>query len=162
VSPRSLLADICIRYNLSNVKTISPVVLSFLLSAAIGAAAQDAFRVSVPDLKGKEAKAVLLFDDTDKTINVRPAKLVPVNIPYGNIEKCAYEYTDERTVALAEAKVHWLEIDYREGDAHKVLMLRMTSRNHIRILDALKSHTGIDAEILGNADKRRGGIWSKF
>jgi hypothetical protein len=31
----------------------------------------------------------------------------------------------------------------------------MDKHNYLRILDALKAHTGIDAEILGNADKRR-------
>ena len=30
----------------------------------------------------------------------------------------------------------------------------MDSHNYLRILDALKAHTGIDAEVLGNAKKR--------
>jgi hypothetical protein len=31
----------------------------------------------------------------------------------------------------------------------------MDKHNYIRILEALKAHAGIDAEILGNAEKRR-------
>jgi len=136
------------------VKTISSVLLSFTLLTAIGTA-ETAFRVEVPDLKGKEAKAILMFDDVTKSIEIRPTKHVPVVIPYANIEKCSYQYTHERTAALTEAKVHWLEIDYHEGDAHKEIVVRMSNSNRIKILDALKRYTGIDAEIEGNADKRR-------
>ena len=135
-------------------KTIPSIFLSLLLLSAISATAQTAFRVKVPDLKGKETKAVLMFNDIGKTIQISPAKHVPVIIPYANIDKCSYQYTHERTAALTEAKVHWLEIDYHEGDAHKEIVVRMTPHNRIKILDALKAHTGIDAEVEGNADKR--------
>ncbi len=135
-------------------------MLAFVLVAALGSAAQTAFRVKVPDLKGKEAKAVLSFNDADKKIEIHPVKHEPVMIPYAAIEKCSYQYTHERTAALTEAKVHWLEIDYHDGDAHKEIVVRMTNSNRIKILDALKAHTGIDAEIEGNADKRRHGIFT--
>ena len=36
----------------------------------------------------------------------------------------------------------------------KVYVLRMDKKNYIRILDAIKAHTGQDAEVLGNAKKR--------
>jgi len=93
-----------------------------------------------------------------------------VNIPYGKIDKCAYEYTkkhriNEGSIATAPVGVgavvmltksmnHWLEIDYHEQDIPKVFVLRMDKHDYIRILDSLKAHAGIDAEILGNADKR--------
>lgn len=136
-------------------KTIPSLVVSFALLTAF-AAAETAYRVKVPDLKGKETKALLLFNDTSKSIEIRPAKRVPVIIPYADIDKCSYQYTHERTAALTEAKVHWLEIDYHEGNTHKEIVVRMENSNRIKILDALKSHTGIDAEVEGNADKRRG------
>lgn len=136
-------------------KTIPYVLLPLILFAAIGAAGQSSFHVKVPDLKGKETKAVLTFDDTNNTIEIRPAKHVPVIIPYADIDKCDYQYTHERTPALTEAKVHWLEIDYHEGAEHKEIVVRMEKSNRIKILDALKRHTGIDAEVEGNADKRR-------
>lgn len=126
------------------------VLFGAVLFGAISAAAQTAFRVEVPDLKGKETKSVLMFNDIGKTIQISPAKHVPVIIPYANIDKCSYQYTHG-----AEGKVHWLEIDYHEGDAPKEIVVRMNSRNRIKILDALKAHTGIDAEVEGNANKRR-------
>jgi hypothetical protein len=33
-------------------------------------------------------------------------------------------------------------------------VLRMEKHEYLRILDALKTHAGVDAQILGNADKR--------
>jgi hypothetical protein len=138
------------------VKTIPSLLLSLALLSAV-AAADIGYRVKVPDLKGKETKAILIFNDASKSIEIRPAKRVPVIIPYADIDKCSYQYTHERTAAVAEAKVHWLEIDYHEGDAHKEIVVRMENSNRIKILDALKAHTGIDAEVEGNADKRRHG-----
>jgi hypothetical protein len=142
------------RYNRSNVKTIQWIVLSCVLLAPIGAVADASFRVKVPDLTGKETRAVLTFDDLDKKIEIRTARHQPVIIPYANVEKASYEYTHERSVALTEGKAHWLEIDYHEGDAHKQIVVRMSGGSHVKILDALKSHCGIDADIQGNADKR--------
>jgi hypothetical protein len=136
------------------VKTKRWIVLSCVLFTATGAVADASFRVKVPDLTGKETRAVLTFNDLDKKVEIRTAKHVPVIIPYANIEKASYQYTHERTAALTEAKVHWLEIDYHEGNAHKEIVVRMDSHDHIKILDALKTHCGIDAEIEGNADKR--------
>jgi hypothetical protein len=142
------------RYNFCAVKTIQWIVLSYVVLTATGAVADASFQVKVPDLTGKETRAVLTFDDLDKKIEIRTARHEPVIIPYANVDKALYQYTHERTAALTEGKVHWLEIDYHEGDAHKQIMVRMESHNHIKILDALKSHIGIDADIEGNADKR--------
>jgi hypothetical protein len=55
---------------------------------------------------------------------------------------------------LTKSKSHWLEIDYREGEVPKSFFLRMDKHEYLRILDAVKAHTGKDAEVLGNADKR--------
>lgn len=139
---------------ITHVKTIQWIALCCVLLTAVGAVADASFRVKVPDLTGKETRAVLTFDDLDKKIEIRAVRHQPVVIPYANIEKASYEYTHERTAALTQGKVHWLEIDYREGDAHKQIVVRMDGHTHIKILDALKSHCGIDADIKGNADKR--------
>jgi hypothetical protein len=55
---------------------------------------------------------------------------------------------------LMRAKSHWLEIDYHDQDIPKSFVLRMDKHEYLHILDALKSHAGIDTQILGNADKR--------
>jgi len=139
------------RYTSSIVKRIVSVLLLVLIVAALGFADETSFRhVKVPNLQGKQIKAVLTFSDNDKAVEVRPAKGDPVNISYSQIDKCSYEYTN----ALMGDKNYWLKVEYHDQDAHKVLVLLMTKNNYIRILDALKTHTGIDAEIVGNAKKR--------
>jgi hypothetical protein len=133
------------------VKTVVSALLVILVVATPVLADETTFHhVWVPTAKGKQIKAVLTFSDQAKSVEVHPAKSAAISIPYGQIDKCDYEYTD----ALMGERNYWLKIDYHEQDAHKVLLLLMDKRNYIQILDALKAHTGIDAEILGNAKKR--------
>jgi hypothetical protein len=145
------------------VKKSAFILLALLAAATFGLGEETSFRtVRMPDAKGKPKKAILTFSDNDKAVEVRSAKGGDsVSIPYSQIDKCAYEYTTERTVVLTDAKNHWLEIDYHDQDARKVLVLRMEKKDYLRILDAVKAHTGMDVEILGNADKRHEKIWHK-
>jgi hypothetical protein len=127
------------------------VALTIVALSALGFAEETSFRrVHVPNLKGKQIKAVLTFSNRDKAIEVHPAKGAAVTIPYGQIDKCDYEYTN----ALMGDKSHWLKIEYHDQDAHKEFVLLMDKHEYLRILDALKAHTGIEAEVLGNAKKR--------
>ena len=139
------------------------ILLALLAAATFGLGEETSFRtVRMPDAKGKPKKAILTFSDNDKAVEVHPAKGGDsVSIPYSQIDKCAYEYTTERTMVLTDAKNHWLEIDYHDQDARKVLVLRMAKKDYLRILDAVKAHTGMDVGILGNADKRHEKIWHK-
>jgi hypothetical protein len=151
---RSLQRRIAVRYNAETVKPLlSTLVILLVSGVALG---QNSFRVHVPDAKGKEAKAVLTFNDNDKMLQVNPAKREPISIPYSEIDGASYEYTNERTIAMTHEKMHWLEIQYHNGDAHKKLLLRMDGHDAPRIQVAFKAHTGIEPEILGNADKRHG------
>ncbi|MGP8093740.1 MAG: hypothetical protein ACLP72_10500 [Candidatus Sulfotelmatobacter sp.] len=126
--------------------------------------------MKIPDLSGRQTKAILTFSDDHKALELRPAKGDAVSISYNQLDKCSYEFTRKHrvsasTIVLAamtgvgavvlftKSKSHWLEVAYHDQDAPKILVLRMDKHNYIRILEALKSHTGIDAEILGNADK---------
>jgi hypothetical protein len=147
--------------------------LYFLLSAfsiGLGVAEDSTFqRIRVPDAKGRPINAVLTF--TDKTLEVRPVKGNPVTIPYAQIDKFSYEYTkkhriNEGTITtaplgigavamLTKSRRHWLEIHYTDQNLPKTYVIRMDKHNYLRILDAVKAHTGKDAEVLGNADKRR-------
>ncbi len=150
------------RYTL---RIVRPAVLnSFLIFslAALSFADDASFRhVRVPNLKGEHIKAELTFSDRDKALELRPKKGAAVNIPYGQIDKAAYQYTSELTIGLGEAKNHWLQIDYHEQDVHKTVLVLMEKRDYLHILDALKAHTGIDADIVGNADKRHENLWHK-
>jgi hypothetical protein len=133
-----------------------------LAGTAPGFAEETSFhRVRVPTPKGKHLKAVLIFSDNDKAIEVRKSKGDTVAIPYRQIEKCSYQYTSELTIGLTHAKNHWLEIDYRDQNAEKIFVLLMDKHDYIRILDAMKTHAGIDAQVLGNADKRHGSGWNQ-
>jgi hypothetical protein len=160
------------RYTSENVNKIIATLLLILATANFGHADGTSFRrVKIPHLKGREINAALTFSDTDKAVQVRPVKGEGVNIPYREIERCSYQFTRKHrindftivtaplvvgaVVMITKGKVHWLEIDYRERDVPKVFVLHMDKHNYIRILEALKAHAGIDAEILGNAEKRR-------
>ena len=132
-------------------KRLVSILLLIPLAAAIGFADETSFHhVKVPSAKGNDVKAVLTFSDQDKAVEVHPVKGTPVIIPYSQIDKCAYEYS----IGLMGETENWLEIHYHDKDAPKVFVLHMDGRNYLRILDALKAHTGIDAEVLGNAKKR--------
>jgi hypothetical protein len=154
------------------VKTIVSILLIACFVPALSLADDESFsRVKVPDTKGKAVDAVLTFNDSKKAVEIHPAKGDPIKIPYDQIDKFSYEYTkkhrvSEGTIAtaaigigavamLTKSKSHWLEIEYHEEDLPKTYALRMDKHNYIRILEAVKSHTGKDAEVLGNADKRR-------
>ncbi len=126
-------------------------LLLIALATTLGFADETSFsHIRVPNPKGKNVKAVLTFSDKDKAVEVHPVNGDPVTIPYGQIDKCAYEYS----IGLMGERENWLEIHYHEREAPKVFVLLMDSHNYLRILDALKAHTGIDAEVLGNAKKR--------
>jgi hypothetical protein len=133
------------------VRRIISAVLVIVAISALGFAEETSFRrVHVPNLKGDQIKAVLTFSDQDKAIEVHPSKGAAVTIPYGQIEKCVYEYT----FGLMGERNHWLKIEYHDQDVHKEFVVLMNGREYLHILDALKAHTGVDAEVLGNANKR--------
>jgi hypothetical protein len=163
---------ISVRYTGKTVKTILCILLIACFVPAMSLADDESFsRVKVPDPKGKSVDAVLTFNDSKKALEIHPVKGSTIKIPYDQIDKFAYEYTKkhrvtEGTIAtaaigigavamLTKSKSHWLEISYHEEDLPKTYALRMDKRNYIRILEAVKNHTGKDAEVLGNADKRR-------
>jgi hypothetical protein len=166
---RSLRAS-SIRYTFNIVRrTVYAFALTFFAAFLARAEETSFHRVTVPDTKGHQAKVVLTFSDNDKAIEVRPAKGNAVTIPYDEIDKFSYEFTKKHRVTegtvltapiggaivmLTKSKSHWLEINYHDQDLPKVFVLRMDKHNYIRILDAIKAHTGKDAEVLGNADKR--------
>jgi hypothetical protein len=156
-------------------KTVNKTPSSLLLICTLvifSAAEETSFhRIHVPDAKGSPVNAVLTFSDQQKAIIISPAKGNPITIPYASIDNFVYEYTrkhhvSEKTIATAplgvgavamirKSRNHWLRIDYHQQELPKVYVVRMDKKNYLRILDAVKAHTGKDAEVLGNADKRR-------
>ena len=165
------------RYILGNVRKRAALLVIFLLVGATVAVnlclADDVsfHGVRVPDAKGRQNPAVLTFSDTDKAVEVRPVKGDALTIPYAAIAQCSYEFTKKHRVnggtiatspvgvgavmMLTKSKSHWLEIDYNEQGVAKAFVLRMDKHEYLQILDALKAHTGIDAQVLGNAANKR-------
>ena len=161
---------ISLRYTDKTVKT----TLAFLIVcsvATLGLAEETSFhRIKVPDKKGRPVAAVLTFSDLHKAVEIQPAKGDNLSIPFAEINKFAYEYTkkhrvNETTIATApigigavfmmtKSKTHWLQIDYRDEDIPRTYVIRIDKHNYLRVLDAVKAHTGKDAEVLGNANKR--------
>jgi hypothetical protein len=151
------------------------LAVSLLVVFAVGfSPAEDVsfHRIKVPDAKGRPIQAVLTFSDTDKAIAVHPVKGGdPVTIPYAEIDDCSYEYTKKHQVSdatiatvpigigavamIRKSTTHWLEIHYTEQDVRHTYVVQMDKHNYLRVLEAVKKHTGKDAEVLGNADKRR-------
>ena len=159
------------RYTFKTVKRNLAVFLLVFTLAPLSIADETSFnRVAAPDSKGRLSKAVLTFSDDHKAIEVQPEKGASLSIPYTEIDKFSYEYTKKHRVneesifatavgvgavmMLTKGKSHWLQIDYHVGELPKTFVLRMDKHEYIRILDAVKAHTGKDAEVLGNADKR--------
>jgi hypothetical protein len=152
-------------------KTCSFLLLAFAFSSLSWADETSFHRIKVPDSKGRAINAVLTFSDKDQAVEIQPVKGNATTIPYSKIDKFAYEYTkkhrvSEGTIAsaplgvgavtmLTKGKRHWLEIDYHEQNVPKTYVLRMDKHNYLRILEAVKKHTGKDAEVLGNANKRK-------
>jgi hypothetical protein len=158
------------RYTFRTVRIILSVVLVTLSTFTF--AEQTSFhRVKVPDGKGRATKAVLSFRDDRQSVEIQPTKGPLVAIPYREIDKFSYEYTrkhriSESTIAtapigvgafamLTRSRMHWLEIDYHDHEVPKLYVLRMDKHEYLRILEAVKAHTGKDTEVLGNADKRK-------
>lgn len=153
-------------------KRITPILIVILVVIPSVFAAETSFsRIKVPDAKGKQVPAELTFSDQSQAVEVRPLKGKDITIPYSAIDKFSYEYTkrhriNQRTIVtaplgigalamLTKSRSHWLEIDYDDQNIRKAYVLRMDRRDYLHILEAVKAHTGKDAEILGNADKRR-------
>jgi hypothetical protein len=150
---------------------VKRIFLFLLLALGLAYGAETSFdRVRVPDAKGKLMNATLTFRDKNKAVVIRPIKGDVATIPYAEIDRLAYEYTKHHRVSggsiatapigvgavvmLTKAKNHWLEIDYQEDNIRKTYVMYMDKHDYLRILEAFKTHTGKDAEILGNANKR--------
>lgn len=151
--PKILNQLLGLRYTHETVRKTVSILLLVLATSALSHAEETSFRkVMVSNRKGKLVNAVLTFSDNDKALEVRPKKGDAVTIPYSQIDKASYEYKSQISVGLS--KSHWLQIDYHDQSMPKVFILHMDKHEYIHILDALKAHTGIDAEVLGNANKR--------
>jgi hypothetical protein len=142
-------------------------LLATLVLGNVSFADETAFNVKLPDAKGKQVEARLLFSDENKNIAVRVADHEFVAVPYEQLDKFSYEYTKKHRITegalvmvaslgagaivmLTKSKSHWLYIDYREQNVPKSVVLRMDKNDYKKIIEAVKTHTGKDVEMLGD------------
>jgi len=124
------------------------------------------------DPNGKQTDAKLIFSDSNKDVVINVASRDMLTIPYDQLDKFSYEYTKKHritqgavvmvaslgagaVVMLTQSKSHWLYIDYHEQNAPRSVVLRMDKNEYKHIFEAIKTHTGKDVEILGDAKKAK-------
>jgi hypothetical protein len=144
-------------------------ILLLILSAAdLSLADTTTFRhVKLVEEKGHQTKASLTLSDDNKLITVKPAKGEAVSIPYDHADRFSYEYTKKHRIGTGtivllavsivggivimctQSKKHWLDIDYTDQNSPRNVVLRLDKKNYEKIIDAVKTHTGKDVEIVG-------------
>jgi hypothetical protein len=55
---------------------------------------------------------------------------------------------------LTKAKSHWLYVDNHEQNVPKSVVLRMDKNDYKKIFEAVKTRTGKEAEMLGDAKEK--------
>lgn len=146
-------------------KKVICALVAVLALGNLGFADQASFNVKLADAKGKQADARLAFSDDNKNLSVHVADRDLVTVPYDQLDKFSYEYTKKHRITqgavvmiaslgagaivmLTKSKSHWLYIDFHEQNAAKSVVLRMDKTEYKNILDAVKTHTGKDVEML--------------
>ena len=152
------------------------IIFALVTTVAMGNlsfADNDAFHVKLADATGKQADARLTFSDESKNLSVRVADHELVTVPYDQLDKFSYEYTQKHRITagaitmvaslgagaivmLTKSKSHWLYIDYHEQNIPKSVVLRMDKGDYRKIFEAVKTQTGKEVELLGDAkDKEK-------
>ena len=143
-------------------------LLASLVLGNLSFAEETAFNVKLADAKGKQAEARLIFSDQNKNVTVQVAGRDFVTVPYDQLDRFSYEYTKKHRITegavvmvaslgagaivmLTKSKSHWLYIDYHEQSVPKSVVLRMDKNDYKKILEAVKTHTGKEVEMPGDA-----------
>ena len=152
-------------------KLIACISLLLLTANSLGYADVVSFnKCKLADVKGKQADATLIFSDNAKNVQIRVSDRDLVTIPYENLDKFSYEFTKKHRITqgaivmvaslgagaivmLTKSKSHWLYIDYREQNTSKSIVLRLDKSDYMKILEAVKAHTGKEVLMLGDSGK---------
>ena len=107
----------------------------------------------------KEAEVNLTITDSKVMIKGKKTSGIDVEIPYSSIDSMSYERSTRHRVgegaglmALSPAggavlmttktSSYWLEIEYREGDAKQLTVLRLDKSEYQNVISALETRTG--------------------
>lgn len=153
-------------------RAVAIVALSLMLLNNVSVAEETSFtECKLADAKGKEVPARLILSDNSKQVEIQVSDRDVVTIPYDSVDKFSYEYTKKHritqgaiimiaslgagaVVMLTKSKSHWLYIDYHVQTAHQTVVLRMDKKEYEKIIAAIKTHTGRDVEMIGDASKK--------
>ena len=91
-------------------------------------------------------------------------------VRYDQIEGISYEYTNKHRVkeavvlglvspwgagaiiGMTKSRNHWLEIDFRDQEGSRALVLKMDKSDYRTICNAAKTHTGKEVAEIGKTD----------
>jgi hypothetical protein len=128
--------------------------------------------LKLPDAKGNQTDAMLIFNDTTKAVVVKVVGEEIATIPYDKIDKLSYEYSKKHrvmqgavimvvslgagaVVMLTKSKSHWFYIDYHQEKGASTLVLRMDKKDYKNIMDTATAQTGKPVENLGNVKNNK-------
>lgn len=149
----------------------SAVVLT--IAAGTGVAGDQAYRKTrLPDAKGKQPTADVVFKSDSKVLEVKVAGHGLVGIPYDAIDNVSYEYTRHHritqgavvmvaslgagaVVMLTQSKHHFLTIGYHEGTVAKELVLRLHKSEYEGILKSVQEQTGKEVALVDRASENK-------
>jgi hypothetical protein len=152
-------------------KLIAVISVLLLTANCLGYAEVTSFNTcKLADAKGKQADATLMFNDDARNVQIHVSDRDLATIPYENLDKFSYEFTKKHRVTqgaivmvaslgagaivmLTRSKSHWLYIDYREQNLPRTVVLRLDKKDYKQVLEAVKTHTGKDVLMLGEAPR---------
>jgi hypothetical protein len=101
----------------------------------------------------KEADVALTVTDSRILIQGKEANGIALEIPFASIDSMSYEVAARHRVAegamigslalmTVKTKSHWLDIEYREGDAKQLTTLRLDKSEYKKVIATLEARTG--------------------
>ncbi|MGB0034321.1 MAG: hypothetical protein WBP79_02465 [Candidatus Acidiferrales bacterium] len=101
----------------------------------------------------KEAEVALTITDSKILIKGKEVNGIDMEIPFSSIDSMSYEVAARHRVAegamlgsialmTVKTKSHWLDIEYREGDAKQLTTLRLDKSEYKKVIATLETRTG--------------------
>jgi hypothetical protein len=150
-------------------QVVTLAIVIGLLFTSNGFASDVSFKkakfLTVKDKKQKELDVELRITDTKFVLLDRKTSQPEAEIPYESVKNMSYELANRHRVAegavlmvaslgagavlmMTKTKSHWLAVEYRNGDADKLAVIRMHKDEYGDIIAAIESKTGKKVEVL--------------
>lgn len=101
----------------------------------------------------KEADVILTITDSKILVKAKEANGIALEIPFSSIDSMSYEVAVRHRVAegamlgslllmTTKTKSHWLDLEYREGDAKQLTTLRLDKSEYQQVIETLEAKIG--------------------